>query len=74
MAEKHLIEKTIEKFLSMPANERISKIRKLASISDEYDAFIRQTYPQLYSEAFPLSLEDVGSKPGQKTSQAVGIR
>jgi len=55
MAEKDLIREVVRRFKRMPAQERITKIRKLASRSEVADGFIRKLVPELYEEAFPTS-------------------
>jgi hypothetical protein len=52
MAEKHLIAAVARRFEGMSRTERIAKIRKLATASPEDRKFIRQTFPDLYREAF----------------------
>jgi hypothetical protein len=52
MAEKHLIAAVTRRFEGMSRTERIAKIRKLAAGSPEDKKFIRQTFPDLYHEAF----------------------
>ena len=53
MAEKHLIAAVMRRFEGMSRTERIAKIKKLATGSAEDRKFIRQTFPDLYREAFP---------------------
>ncbi len=52
MAEKHLIAAVTRRFEGMSRTERIAKIKKLAAASAEDKKFIRQTFPDLYREAF----------------------
>ena len=52
MSESHLIEAVIARFRDMDAPERVKSIRKLASQSAADAEFIRQTFPDLYAEAF----------------------
>lgn len=53
MSEKELAEAIRSRFKRMTASARIAKIRKLASQSESYGNFIRETFPDLYAEAFP---------------------
>jgi hypothetical protein len=53
MAEKHLIAAVTRRFEGMSRTERIARIKKLATGSPEDKKFIRQTFPDLYREAFP---------------------
>lgn len=53
MAEKHLIAAVTRRFEGMSRTERIAKIKKLADGSPEDKKFVRQTFPDLYREAFP---------------------
>lgn len=52
MAEKHLIAAVSRRFEGMNRTERIAKIRKLAAESPQDKKFIRDTFPDLYREAF----------------------
>ena len=64
MSEKHLIEAAAARFRGMDAPERVKSIRKLVSQSAADAEFIRQTFPDLYAEAFPSgsSGEDASSE------------
>lgn len=52
MAEKHLAAAITRRFAGMSRKERVAKIRKLASASAEDEKFVRETFPDLYQEAF----------------------
>lgn len=52
MAEKHLIAAVARRFEGMSRTERIAKIRKLAQASSGDKIFIRETFPDLYREAY----------------------
>ncbi len=52
MAERHLAAAITQRFAGMSRNERVAKIRKLASASPADKKFIRETFPDLYREAF----------------------
>ena len=68
MAEKHLIAAVTHRFQGMSRTERIAKIKKLAEASVEDKKFIRQTFPELYREAFPKRrpVAGVRSESGQR--------
>jgi hypothetical protein len=53
MSERELADAILSRFKRMTANARIAKIRKLAGQSESYGNFIRETFPDLYQEAFP---------------------
>jgi hypothetical protein len=53
MSEKHLVAAVTRRFEGMSRSERIAKIRKLAAASPEDKKFVRQTFPDLFREAFP---------------------
>ena len=52
MAERHLTAAITQRFAGMTRKERIAKIKKLASASTADEKFIRETFPDLYCEAF----------------------
>jgi hypothetical protein len=52
MAERHLKAAIEKRFKAMRKRERIAAIRKLAGDSAEDKAFVRNTFPALYREAF----------------------
>jgi hypothetical protein len=52
MAEKHLIAAIAKKFEGMSRKERVAKVRKLAATSSNDKKFVRETFPDLYREAF----------------------
>ena len=52
MAEKHLTAAIARRFRTMSRKERVAKVRKLASVSAEDEKFVRETFPDLYREAF----------------------
>lgn len=53
MSERELAEAILNRLKRMSASARIAKIRKLAGQSESYGNFIRETFPDLYIEAFP---------------------
>jgi hypothetical protein len=76
MAEKHLIAAVTRRFQGMSRSERIAKIRKLAAGSAQDKKFIRQTFPDLYREAF-LSRRPVAgvrSESGRRRARAGATR
>jgi len=77
MAEKHLIDAIRKRAKKMPAHERISKVKTLASGSAEDEEFTRKTFPELYREAFPSSQsssEDERWESGRSTGLAARRR
>jgi len=52
MAEKHLAAAITQRFAGMSRKERVAKIRKLAGASAADEKFVRETFPDLYREAF----------------------
>jgi hypothetical protein len=52
MAEKHLVTAIARRFAGMTRKERVTKVRKLASTSAADEKFVRETFPDLYREAF----------------------
>ena len=61
MAEKHVTEAITRRLKGMSRGERVAKVRKLASASAEDEKFIRETFPDLYREAFLTRFADVSS-------------
>jgi hypothetical protein len=57
LSEKHLIASIEKRFKAMDRKERIAEVRELASRSADDARFIRQAFPALYAEAFPLESE-----------------
>jgi hypothetical protein len=55
MSEKQLVAAIDQRFRALNRLERIAKIRELAGESAEDERFIRKTFPELYSEAFPVN-------------------
>jgi hypothetical protein len=60
MAEKHLIAAIVKKLEGMPRRDRVAKIRKLACTSSDDEKFVRETFPDLYKEAFTSDRRVVG--------------
>ena len=52
MAEKQLLGEIVRRFMRMPADKRIGKVRSLAGESPQTKDFIRSRFPELYEEAF----------------------
>jgi hypothetical protein len=52
MSAKDLVGAIAQRFEGMGKRERIAKIRKLAGASPADAKFIRETFPDLYREAF----------------------
>ncbi|HEY0704195.1 MAG TPA: hypothetical protein VGD60_15600 [Candidatus Acidoferrales bacterium] len=55
MSDVHLLTAIAKSYVKLGAGERIRKIKKLASESEENDKFIRKYFPEFYEEAFPTS-------------------
>lgn len=62
MAEKHLTTAIARRLAALNRNDRIAKVRKLASASAEDEKFIRETFPDLYREAFVTPRRAVGAR------------
>jgi hypothetical protein len=52
MAEKHLTMAIARRLAALRRKERVAKVKKLASASAEDEKFMRETFPDLYREAF----------------------
>jgi hypothetical protein len=52
MSAKDLAKAIAQRFKGMGKRERIAKIRKLAGASAADAKFVRETFPELYREAF----------------------
>lgn len=52
MTEEHLIAEIVRRYKGMSRRVRVAKIRKLAGESTADRRFIRETFPDLYQEAF----------------------
>ena len=55
MSAKDLAKAIAQRFEGMGKRERIAKIRKLAGASAADAKFVRETFPELYREAFLTS-------------------
>lgn len=55
MSQKQLVAEIDRRFRSVNRRERIEKIRQLAGASTGVESFIRQNFPELYSEAFQVT-------------------
>jgi hypothetical protein len=76
MAERHLTKAIAERLNGLSRKERVAKVRKLAGGSPEDDKFVRETFPDLYKEAF-LSARRAGdgrSGAGQRRARSAGRR
>jgi len=62
MAEKHLAAAITQRFAGMNRNERVAKVRKLANASPEDEKFVRETFPDLYREAFLTPRRAAGAR------------
>lgn len=72
MAERHLIKAISKRFKEMPKSKRIAKVRKLAGPSLADEGFIRTTFPDLYEEAFPETVE--GGQRGSNLPQTLAAK
>lgn len=61
MPKDHFVVKLRESYAAMSPSERQQKIRKLVSESKDNAEFIREQFPDFFTEAFPSSN---GSKNG----------
>ena len=64
MAERHFKAAILRRFKSMKRLDRIAAVRKLASGSAEDEAFVRDTFPDLYREAFLSQRRAAGARSG----------
>ena len=70
MAEKHLAKAVARRLKAMAGKERLAKIRKLASASPEDEKFVRETFPDLYREAFLNPRRVAGARSGSSRPRA----
>jgi hypothetical protein len=64
MGMKHLTTAIARRFEAMPRKERVAKVRKLAGTSPEDKKFVRETFPDLYREAFASRRPAAGGRSG----------
>ncbi len=62
MSAKDLAKAIAQRFEGMGKRERIAKIRKLAGASPADARFIRETFPELYREAFLKASRGAGAR------------
>ena len=60
MAQKHLTMAITRRLTALNRKDRVAKVKKLASASAEDEKFIRETFPDLYREAFLTPRRAVG--------------
>jgi hypothetical protein len=67
VSERHLLNEISRRFKKMDRSTRVSKIRKMALESESDASFVKEAFPDLYSEAFGSSVPsgDAGSGLGQ---------
>jgi len=70
MSEKHLTAAITKRFAGMSRKERVAKIRKLAEASAEDEKFVRETFPDLYREAFLTPRRAAGGRSGSGQQRA----
>lgn len=76
MSQKQLVAAIDQRFRALNRRERITKIRELASESAEDDRFMRNTFPELYREAFQTTRRGAGVRSGaaRKHARAGALR
>ena len=62
MSRKTLLVEMCTMIEKMSQPQRIARVRKLASYSVEDAKFIRQYFPQLFEEAFPVPITSTNSE------------
>jgi hypothetical protein len=72
MSAKDLAEAVGKRFKGMGKRERIAKVRKLAGASPEDARFIRETFPELFREAFLTSARGAGGRLAAARRRARG--
>lgn len=72
MAAKDLAKAVAQRFARMKKRERIAKIRKLAGASSADAKFMRETFPELYHEAFFKSSRGAGARSAAGRRRARG--
>lgn len=72
MAAKDLAKAVAHRFAGMEKRERIAKIRKLAGTSSADAKFMRETFPELYREAFLKSSRGAGARSAAGRRRARG--
>jgi hypothetical protein len=72
MAEKHLTAAITQRLKTLSRRERVAKVKKLAGASAEDEKFIRDTFPDLYREAFlsPRPLAGGRSESGRRRGRS----
>jgi hypothetical protein len=72
MSAKGLTKAVAQRFAGMGKRERIAKIRKLAGASPADAKFVRETFPELYREAFVTSSLGAGARLAVSRRRARG--
>jgi len=72
MSAKDLTRAVALRFAGMGKRERIAKIRKLAGESPADAKFVRETFPELYREAFVTSSHGAGERLATSRRRARG--
>jgi DNA-binding IscR family transcriptional regulator len=73
MSARNLAEMVAQRFEGMGKRERIAKIRKLAEASSADAKFIRETFPELYREAFLKSSRGADGRLAATRRRARGV-
>lgn len=76
MAAKDLAKAVAQRFAAMGKRDRIAKMRKLAGASSADAKFMRETFPELYREAFLKSPHGAGvrSAAGRRRARGAATR
>ena len=74
MAEKHLTGAIAERLKALSRKDRVAKVRKLANASPEDENFVRETFPDLYKEAFSPRRAAGGRSVAGRRSARSGAR
>lgn len=76
MSAKDLARAVARRFAGMGKRERIAKMRKLAAASPADAKFMRETFPELYREAFVTSSRGAGARSaaGRRRAPGAAIR
>jgi hypothetical protein len=72
MSAKDLAKAVAQRFAGMGKRERIAKIRKLAAASPADAKFVRESFPELYREAFVTSSRGAGGHSAAGRRRAPG--
>ena len=74
MSAKDLTKAVAQRFAGMGKRERIAKIRKLAAASPADAKFVRESFPELYREAFVTRVAGGRSAAGRRRARGAATR